>query len=73
MHRWLKRLSYIVPDKLYLFIKYKAKLGKWPNLNNPRLYTEKLQWLKLYDRNPEYTRMVDKLDMKEYVSEKIYG
>ena len=71
MRKWLKQLSHIVPDKLYLLIKYKVKLGKWPNLKYPKLYTEKLQWLKLYDRNPEYTKMVDKLEMKAYVTEKI--
>lgn len=57
-----------MPDKLYLKICYKCKIGKKLNLNNPQTYNEKLQWLKLYDRKPEYTKMVDKYSVKEYVA-----
>ena len=38
------------------------------NLTNPKTFNEKLQWLKLYDRKPEYTTMVDKYAVKEYVA-----
>ena len=38
------------------------------NIDNPTTFNEKLQWLKLYDRNPEYTKMVDKYEAKKYVS-----
>ena len=41
------------------------------NLKNPQTFNEKLQWLKLYDRNPEYTKMVDKYEVREYIKEKI--
>lgn len=41
------------------------------NLENPKTYSEKLQWLKLYHRNPEYTMMVDKCEVKKYVASKI--
>lgn len=41
------------------------------NFKNPVSFTEKLQWLKLYDRNPEYTTMVDKYLVKDYVAKKI--
>lgn len=41
------------------------------NLKNPKTFNEKLQWLKLYDRKPEYTQMVDKADVKDYVAGKI--
>ena len=41
-------------------------------MKNPRTFNEKLQWLKLYDHNPKYTTMVDKLAAKDYV-EKIIG
>ena len=41
------------------------------NLDNPITYNEKLQWLKLYDRNPQYTKMVDKYEVKNYVKEVI--
>ena len=46
-------------------------MGKRLNLENPQSFCEKLQWLKLYNRKPEYTMMVDKLAVKKYVAEKI--
>jgi hypothetical protein len=52
-------------------MKYRAMMGKKLDLNNPKTYTEKLQWLKLYDRKPEYTIMVDKYLAKKYVADKI--
>jgi len=61
----------IVPDKLYLKYKFYKKMKKQLNLDNPQTFNEKLQWLKLYDRNPEYTKMVDKYEVKKYVAEKI--
>lgn len=56
-------------DELFLRFIYELIFEKPLCLDNPRLYTEKLQWLKLHDRNPEYTRMVDKEEVKRYVSE----
>lgn len=49
---------------------YKKKFGKKLNLKNPQTYSEKLQWLKLYDKNPLYTKLVDKYEVKNYVAEK---
>ena len=46
-------------------------IGAKLNLDNPITFNEKLQWLKLYNRKPEYTIMVDKVKVKEYVAEKI--
>lgn len=46
-------------------------MGKRLNLKNPQTFNEKLQWLKLYDRNPEYTKMVDKYEVRKYISDKI--
>jgi len=56
-----------LPDRLYLILLYRAVMGKKLNLKSPKLFTEKIQWLKLYDRNPEYTKMVDKYAVKDYV------
>jgi hypothetical protein len=50
---------------------YRFKMNKELNLDDPKTYTEKLQWLKLYDHRPEYTRMVDKYEVKQYVADKI--
>lgn len=60
-----------LPDKLYLKIKFRSAMGYSLNLKHPRTYAEKLQWLKLYDRRPEYTMMVDKITAKEYVASKL--
>ncbi|MDE6365137.1 MAG: glycosyl transferase [Lachnospiraceae bacterium] len=46
-------------------------MGKTLNLEHPKTFNEKLQWLKLYDRNPAYTRMVDKYEVRKYVKETI--
>ena len=59
----------IIPDKIYLKILYKMITGKKLNLKNPQTFNEKIQWLKLYDRNPEYTRLVDKYAVREYIKE----
>lgn len=64
-------VSKIIPDKTYLKLKYRASMGKKLNLRDPKTYNEKLQWLKLYDRKPEYTTVVDKYDVKAYVAERI--
>lgn len=57
-----------VGDKQYYRLRYFFMLGKMPNTENPSLYTEKLQWLKLNDRNPLYTKLVDKYEVKKYIS-----
>ncbi len=59
-------------DKAYLKLKYKFLMGKRLNLDNPLTLNEKINWLKLYNRNPLYTTLVDKVAVKEYVSKK-YG
>ncbi|SEL56907.1 TupA-like ATPgrasp [Ruminococcus sp. YRD2003] len=58
-------------DRDYIERLYEAKFGKRINLDSPQTYNEKLQWLKLFDRRPEYTTMVDKYAVKEYVAQRI--
>lgn len=60
--------SHIHNDELFLKIRFWLKMGRKLDLKNPKTYNEKLQWLKLYDRKPEYTTMVDKYAVKEYVA-----
>lgn len=57
-----------IPDEPYLKLMFLLKQGQFLNLNNPRAYNEKLQWLKLHNRKPVYTRMVDKYEAKQYVA-----
>ena len=61
----------IVPDPLYLRVGYFLRMGRPLRMNPPRTFNEKLQWLKLHDRNPLYTRLVDKYEMRGYVRERL--
>lgn len=54
-------------DKEYLEKMYKGLLGKKLDLSSPKLFNEKLQWLKLYDRRDIYTDMVDKYKVREFI------
>lgn len=62
------KLYNYIPDKWAVSIKYRNHFLKKLDLKNPVTFNEKLQWLKLYDRRPEYTLMVDKYRAKEYVA-----
>ena len=64
---WM-RSSKLLPDKLYLSVLFRFEMGYWINWKSPQTFSEKLQWLKLYNRKPEYTQMVDKYAVKEYVA-----
>ena len=68
----LFRLAPYISDRLYLTWLFKLKMGYKLDLENPQTFNEKLQWLKLHNRKPEYTQMVDKYAAKEYVA-KIIG
>ena len=60
-----------MPDALYLKIAFPTFTGYKLDLKNPKTFNEKLQWLKLYNRNPAYTQMVDKFAVREYIAKKI--
>ena len=57
-----------IPDEQYLKLAYRMQMGKKLDLKNPQTFNEKLQWLKLNNRKPIYKRMVDKYEVKQYVS-----
>ena len=61
----------IVPDRLFIKCAYRIHFGKPLNLNNPITYNEKLQWLKLYDRQKRYTTLVDKYAVRNYIENKL--
>lgn len=65
-----KYLSFLSDEK-YLKILYKMHMGKKLNLSDPQTFNEKLQWLKLNNRKNEYTRMVDKYLVREYIKKMI--
>jgi hypothetical protein len=58
-------------DEDFIQMKYVQKFGKKADLKNPLLFTEKIQWLKLNDKNDLYTKCADKYSVREYVKEKI--
>lgn len=60
-------------DEYFLYVIFRNKVGYKLNLNNPKTINEKMQWLKLNDRNPLYTQLVDKYEVKKYISELIGG
>ncbi len=68
MSETIDKICSILPDRLYIQIKYFYRFHKFANLNNPQTYNEKLQWLKLNDHNEKYHIMADKYAVKEYVS-----
>lgn len=63
-----KGLLNFLPDKLFVQLIYWQRMGKKLDLNTPHTFNEKLQWLKLYERKPIYTIMVDKYEVKKYIS-----
>ena len=64
----LIRIPFRIPDENYIKLLYRLKFGKKLNLENPKTFQEKLQWLKLYNKNHNYTQMVDKYEVKSYIS-----
>jgi hypothetical protein len=61
----------LLSDRIYLKAQYFLKTGQKLNFDNPLLFNEKIQWLKLYDRHPEYSAMVDKYEVRKYVTQTI--
>lgn len=58
-----------INDELFLKIQFKERMKEKLNLDLPKTFNEKLQWLKIHDRNPEYTEMVDKYEAKKHVAD----
>lgn len=61
------KIAPLVSDKLFLHVLFRLRMGYWMNFDNPQTFSEKLQWLKLNNKKAEYSRMVDKIEAKEYV------
>ena len=58
-------------DKTYIKLQYLNEMNRLPNLKNPKRFSEKMNWVKLYGRKKEYNMMVDKYEVRKYVAEKI--
>ena len=68
MNTIVKNFLSLLPDKLYLDLQFYRSFHRFPNWESPKTFNEKIQWLKLYDRNPAYIDMVDKYAVKEIVA-----
>ena len=60
-----------IPNKPYLKMVFKIKTGKKLNLKDPTTFCDKLNWLKLKEIHPEYTQLVDKVGVRDYIKEQI--
>lgn len=65
--RILFKLSPLMGDKTYLRLRFLLDMHQWLSFKHPRTFNQKLQWLKVYDRKPLYTTMVDKYAVKDYI------
>ena len=64
----LRRLfAKVLDDKTFIKLEYFSGMRKFPNIDNPTTYNEKLIWLKLHDKHDEYTQLVDKYEVKDIV------
>ncbi len=64
MLRWM-------PDRMYIQLYYFAKFHRFCDLKHPKLYNEKIQWLKLNTRNPKLPALVDKYAVKEIIRNRL--
>src|SRR5690625_5077331 len=67
------RILRFIPDKIMISIQYRIKMGKKLNLKNPRKFTEKQQWYKVFYRNDLMIQCADKYEVREYVKSKGLG
>lgn len=64
----IDRYKKIVDDEEFCKEQFEYRMGVPLNLDNPKTFNEKIQWLKINDRNPDYVKMVDKYEVKKYVA-----
>lgn len=67
----INKCPHLMSDKYYLSVLWKMIMGYELDWEHPKTFNEKLQWLKLHDRNPLYTTLVDKYRVKQWVADKI--
>ena len=67
----MNKLTKLLPDKIFLKLVFYKNTGYSLSFKNPKTFNAKLQWLKVYNRDPILTMLVDKYEVKEYIKEKI--
>lgn len=71
--KYMKALGMLdrASDKTVIKMMFRANINKKLNLENPKTFSEKIQWLKLYERNPEHTVFADKIKVREHIKKTI--
>lgn len=67
----VQQFAFLFSDKIYLDMLFRYRMGYRINWDNPQTFNEKLNWLKIHDHNPLYTKLVDKELVKEFITERI--
>ena len=70
-YRFMVHTAGMYTDKFFIRHQFRHAMHYYPDLDNPVTFQEKLQWLKLYDRKPEYTKMADKYLAKDFIKDRI--
>ncbi len=68
MNKLLRKALKKLPDKLFLQLYFLKNMKRFVNFKSPKTFNEKIQWMKVYDRNPLYTKIADKYEVRDYVS-----
>ena len=72
LNRWadvaVRFVGPILPDKMFLSLLFRVRMGFWMDWKNPKTFNEKLNWLKIHNRKPIFSVMADKVRAKEYVA-----
>ena len=71
METLLRSLLRLLPDETLVRLEFMYNLGRFPDLKNPKTLNEKIQWIKLYDRNPLMTLCTDKSEVRKIVERKV--
>lgn len=68
---YIKKYGILYFPKVMIKLAVRRRMGYWPNLNNPKTFTEKIEWFKLYVRDPVITRCADKYLVRDYIERKV--
>lgn len=71
LHSAVRKMKNLIPDNIYVKAQYKNRVGRIPNLQDPKTFNEKMCYLKLHNRDDFYSKLCDKYRVREYVKEKI--
>ena len=71
LNSWISLSKWITSDVLFLKVYYFLKMREFLNIGNPKTYTQKIQWLKLHNTKPLYSRMVDKYQVRDIIKDKL--